>query len=212
MAGVSIKINDAQMAEALRVLNPKQFDQAIFQAFSRSFTTARKMVSDETKGVVNLKAGAIKEAIGSKPPKRGEQNPSAVITITKKPTPAIDFSGKGATVKATKTRGVSVTMRRDRGPIQFPHYFKAKMKSGHVGIFGRTKTPSGRRARQGKKNKAGFVGRLTIREVVGTTVYELVGEALQNVVGRKLAVALPALLEKNMASQIDRFTKKAGGQ
>lgn len=145
----------------------------------------------------------------------GQGSPFGVITVSNVRIPMIAFKPKGGGMKIPtmgKGHGVIVTMDNAKGQQQFRHAFRAKMRSGHEGVFMRARASLGQMVTgRAKINDRGYVGRLKIVEMFGPNMYTLVNVPAINA---EVEAKLDAILAKNIQGQIDRFlkppTKKAG--
>ena len=188
-------VADSAEIEAVRAaLNPRQFRQAMYQAVKRTTDAAKKIVSEQIEGEVNIKMSALarhratKDAIVTRLSK-GEI-PVGEVVISGKPLPMTAFL-----YKAYKKSGVVVAITQNRSPVILKHAFKQTLKSGHVGIF--------LRATKGGKP----VPRYPIREVYGPSIPSLVERP---VIGNPIMEQLAARLHRELESQMDRFTKGGG--
>lgn len=100
---------------------------AIARALNRTIRSARTAASREIRNVWKIRAKDVRAAQSIKPAKRTDLK-SALIT-TGRPLPIMAFGAR-----QTK-KGISVNIAGQRK--YFPGAFKAKMSSGHEGIFAR---------------------------------------------------------------------------
>ena len=176
---------DQQQLDALaQGLTPYQYRTAISRAVNRSLVTGRKIVSDEIRSKVNLRAGDAKSLIGLTRATRA--NASGKVSIKHKSMPLTAFGARGVqnatgldrraiwgtktgpvrlavkqVRKATKKTGsgLHVKMWAGKPATVFPHGFVARDKSGTLGAW--------HRKRIGGKR----VPRLPIKFLRGPTAY-----------------------------------------
>ncbi len=191
MASIEVGISSIQLKQLEEALNPKQLKQAVYQAIKRTTTTGtvavRKIVREKTYISAKYANRAVKT--------RMEGN-EGVITISQKLVPLIGYK-----VSATKKMGVVAQVSKDRPPIILRHAFKGRVRAGedggHIGIFQRQKL-SGPKA-----TPRGIAQRLPIAEQFGPSVLQLI-DVPQTF--KELTVNLEDTLQKNIDSQISRFT------
>lgn len=216
MALVSITIPPAQLRELERVLNPKQLRRIQISTLAELKRTGKKIISDEVRTVMNIKAGPAKDAVVAEILKNGNP-PSLTFTIAKKLPRLIDFTKTSAGKK-----GVTFQAMKSMPARHLPYSFKAFARSakqaaqgtGHTGIFVRTKGyVQGPRAsaakrpydrtRKFKAGPRGIAHRLPMREVRGPSIYELLMASGQfSTVGNKV-------LDRLRAKYIERLASKA---
>lgn len=183
-------------------IGAKQVSKALFQATKRTGDSIKKIVVENIRehSTVSRKAAsqAVKSTIA-----HGD-TPTGEIRVSAKPIPMASFS-----VRASKKGGVTVRVSPDAQSRRMPHVFKAKVGAGqHGGLFYRTRAGGSVRLtkRQHKPmvTPAGFVWRLPIKEVFGPSAVDMIKpEKVQEEIRQQIG----AILEKNIRSQIDRFTK-----
>ena len=209
---VSISIDPAQLAEMRRVLDPKQFKQAQYQAVRRTTNAARRIVENVVTEKVNLTRKYARRAVTSRVASENGVNTGAV-TITQRPIPLIGYRPK-----VSKRGGVTVTISLDRAPVFFRHAFKATVRTleqviadeefeGHTGIFQRARGVGEFRGAGGNRRGVtpeGFAHRLPIKELRGPSVLDVV--EIPDV-EKRVTEELGDALSRNVQSQIDRFVK-----
>jgi hypothetical protein len=204
---ISISISDSQFAKLSAELNPKQLKQAMFQAIKRTTDYARTKVRSTVKDKTYMRPKYINRAVNSKVSK--SDPPEGLITISQRLVPLIAFK---ATVG--KRGGARVHISKDKPAILLRHAFRARVKSynqkaedaGHLGIFLRSKhlPTKGPNMGKGKIGKHGRAWRLAIEEQFGASVLNLV--EVPTVIAA-IGADVQNQLEKNVQSQLDRFTK-----
>jgi hypothetical protein len=198
---IGISISESQLADTRALLDPKVFGRAVFAAVKRTTqgaaTDVRRIVRAET----NIQAKYVSRVI--KPVMPHGDPPVGQVVISHELVPLIGYGARGS-----KRSGVRAIVSKGRDPIQLRHAFIATMKSGHRGVFTRsrhlpTKGP-GAGNRKLKLTPRGFAGRFAIDEAFGPAVTDLV-----NVpdIEKSVVSSITERLEKNLNSQIDRFTK-----
>lgn len=134
-----------------------------------------------------------------------EDRPTGIISVRDYKIPMIAFKPTGGGAKIpSRAGGVTVTMDKAKGPQIFRHAFKAKMRSGHEGIFNRVSAMSGGKWKPGWKHKttaSGYAARFPIRELFGPSIYDLVDVPEINA---QVMRELDAILVKNIEGQIKR--------
>lgn len=196
MTSVQIGINESQLAEIRKLLNPKQFQQAIYQAVKRTTSKGTTIVRDKMKAATFINTKYVRRAVTTK--MESGETPVGIVNISQHQVPLIGYR-----VNVSKRGGAIAQASRDRPPLIFRHAFKGKIRNrktqdadeGHIGIFLRRKSD---------RTKSGFVARLPIDEVLGPSVLSLV-EAPKML--SEVETILQDELEKQVQSQVDRFTK-----
>lgn len=110
---------------------------------NKTATSARVLLVEEIRGTYTVKSGKVKRNMVIKKASHG--NPAAVIKLTGKPQPAIDFhhakGGKGGAklqVRNDKPFAAVISKRKTGGEKEeVRKAFIAQMPSGHKGIFQR---------------------------------------------------------------------------
>jgi hypothetical protein len=205
---LAIRINTAQHARLKAMLNPKQFKAAQFQAVKRTTTFAERQVKKEVREQTTINKKYVDRVVKSRVSR--EDPPLGVVTISQRLVPAVGYKHT-----ASKRSGVTVSPTKGKPTIRLKHGFKARARSpqqgeggGHVGIFLRGKRLPSKGPNVGKKRykltKRGFAGRLVIEEQFGPSVLDIVSVPG---IRAKLVTAISDVLDKNVRSQIDRFTK-----
>ncbi len=135
-----------------------------------------------------------------------ENQPTGIISVRDYKIPMIAFKPTGGGTKIpSKKGGVTVLMDMSRGPQNFRHAFRARMKSGHIGIFNRVSAKmGGGKWRVGWKHKttaSGYAARFPIRELMGPSIYDLVDVPAINAA---VMAEIDRILIKNIEGQISR--------
>lgn len=118
--------------KALRTRAP----YAVARAINRSVTTVRAAAAREISADLGIRVGVVKEqlVVDSATPQR----PVATITASGRRIPLIDLDARGPEPSRGRGRGVSYRIGGVRRRL--PHAFIAQMRSGHRGVFKRTRT------------------------------------------------------------------------
>lgn len=176
--------------------------KAVTAAVNRTLTTGRSIVVKRLAQELALKQKHIREAIALR--KATFETLAGAIVLSRKPIPLIEFAPKPAQpvtdyAARMKLRGVSVKVRRGKPRETLKGTFVARMKSGHVGVF--------ERSFKGGSIGGKRVGRLKLaKERTGPTpqgVFERAPGVAADVLGQ-----LGPVLEKNLASQVDRLLQR----
>jgi hypothetical protein len=202
VAILTIQIDPAQAKLMQELLNPKQYQQAIYQATLRTTKSLRTRIAREVKNRSYAKKSDVDKVITAYLPNKVHgTNPVGEIRIKQKQLPLSAFR-----VRVSKRLGVTAKVGPGLAPITIRHGFKATMPNGKVGIFMRgKKLPSkGPNVGKGKLTKRGFAGRFTINQVFGPSVFSVVSipEAID-----AIAFDSNETMAKNLVSQYERFTK-----
>ncbi len=192
---------------------PKQLRQAHYAAVNKTVDQGRVMIfkrfqqqypnvqkSKIESGDLTKRKRPIVSRVENK-----ENQPTGIISVRDYKIPMIAFkpSGGGAAIPS-KPGGVKVVMDQSRGVQLFRHAFRAKMRSGHIGIFNRVSAKSGGNWKAGWKHKttaSGFAARFPIRELMGPSIYDLVDVPAINA---WVMAQIDGILLKNIQGQIAR--------
>jgi hypothetical protein len=192
---VTVSISEAQRAELADVLAGVKNGaaKASAAAINRTLTTGRSRIVRRVRAEVNIKAKDAREAVRIRKA-TAAGTPEGFIVLSKRPIPLYDFGAKPG------KRGVSVKVRKRAGREVLRGTFVAAMRSGHKGVFERKLVggPGGRR-----------VGRLPIVERHGPSLLGVFTGA-PGVAAEELA-AIGDVLQKNLASQVDRLLGRKRG-
>jgi hypothetical protein len=161
--------------------------RAATAAVNRTAQTGRTIIVRRLVKELNLKSRQVRDTITIR--KASFEKPEAVIRISKKPIPLIEFPGT-----RQAPAGVSVQVRKGKREV-LSGTFIATMKSGHRGVFERRRLAGAKRA-----------GRLPIKERMGPTPMETFNRAPG--VAQEVLAELGPTLEKNLASQVDRLLQR----
>lgn len=130
----------AQIEQMYKRLSKDQIPAACSAAINRTLTEGRTSIVRALSNEVTLKVGSVREVVNIAKVNKADVagGKAGSITLSDSPRPLYDFPNNGKIGRAPK-RGISVRVRKRKPPEKFRHWFVAKMKSGHVGIFGRAK-------------------------------------------------------------------------
>lgn len=222
MASARFEITPAQLADLRRVLNPKQFQSACYQAIKRTVARARQIAAKAVQERLTIKRKYIDDPNNRSAPiktfmRQGVPAGSLYINQVRAPMSAF---------KCRQTRyGVIVTLDKKRGSMTYRHAFLAKVRTkglddqheGHIGVFERSDRAApkvaapGRELFQrsraivpGKLTKEGFAGRLHIDELFGPSVLQFI---TRDEIIQAIYTGIGNELEKQIDSQVSRFTK-----
>lgn len=175
----TIKVNENQYADLARVLSPKTLQRIQVSALSELARSGKKLIADEVREVLNIKASTAKDAVIAVVQK-DTGTPKLTFTISKKLPRVEDFTGTRIT-----SAGVSFSGIKGRSPQLILHAFRAKVKAGSKtkGISvvraappwlksAKGRTLNGRKIKAGTTPK-GVAWGLPIRNLYGTSIYEL---------------------------------------
>jgi hypothetical protein len=203
---LDITIPAEQIKKLADDLSPAHFRQAAYQIVSKTTIKLNRLVKDEiARQVPFLRPKDLKGLI-VKQVDKGDV-PVGRVIIKHRPIPAIrfpHFSSPGLGTLINYPDGQTVELR---------HGFVARMKSGHTGIFFRSRFLPQSGPNVGKLNKhgkpllkltpAGFAGRLRIEQVYGPPLTNLI--SLPSVMSR-IEFDTQQFMMEQVASQLYRFT------
>jgi hypothetical protein len=166
---------------------------AAMRALNKSIGSARTVMAREVSRDMGLKVGVVRDRIHI----RHAAPTRLVAELLASPTriPVYDFGAKGPFPSRGRGRGVSARLGARRR--RYPHAFIAKMRSGHIGVFERSRTklmrgPSRRQA-----------------------IYELYGPSIAYVFEKHVQVGLArgeVQLQKNLVSELRFAAREAGAR
>lgn len=189
---VSVAVSPAQLADLRQTLAgvTNGVPRVLVGAINKTLLTGRSRIVKRIGQEIELKQKVIRESVGIRRAKGGE-SPQGAITFSRKPIPLAKFSPQPS--QPGKGRGrVGVTVKVRKGKREtLRGTFVARMKSGHLGVFER----KGRGAARAKRGP--------IIERYGPTVIG-VFQGAPGVAAEEIA-ALAPVLQKNIASQVDRL-------
>jgi hypothetical protein len=219
-----VTIDQKQIADLQAMLgnfSARKFNVAMQAAISRTLDpTAVKMFSDRVKDTINLPVRDIKKQVSVKLPSFEKLVGS--ITMSKKPVPLTKYMGKAAVRSAFRRQlkkgvgpsgGLTFKVRKN-GPVEVaPFAFVTVAKKGYVGVFQRIRNKGGQAKNIRSVNSGLLVRRFPIRLRMGPTAMGV----LKNAPGKgaptildEIQKALGPVLQKNIASQIDRLLANKG--
>jgi hypothetical protein len=205
MAGIAIEFSEAQYQRAVAVLDPAQLRKAQFQAIKRATNKGTTIARKEVQKVLTINAKYVKRAVTTQLEIRDPEPPVGIVRISRRRLPAIAYN------PSVSKRGVRFRTWKDRPARVFPHAFKATVNKQnakvedefHTGIFIRTRHVSAN-PKAGKLTPKGFAGRLAIKQLMAPSVESAVELPK---VGQAVYDGLAGEMDKQLNSQIDRFTK-----
>jgi hypothetical protein len=176
----------------------------IFNRFKEEYPNVQKS-KIETGDLTKRKRPIVSKVVNK------EEQPTGIITVYDYKIPMIAFKPGGGGMRIPSgDGGVRVRMDKAKGLLLLPHAFRAKMRSGHIGIFSRIKTAGKPRTflRRGKtvtvkggNGPDGVAWGLPIRELFGPSIYSLVDIPKINA---EVESKLDGILVKNIERQIAR--------
>jgi hypothetical protein len=207
MAGIVIEIPNDAYNRAVDLLDPKQLRQALFQTIKRTTNKGTRIVQDEVQEYLNISSKYVKRAVKTQIEPRDPAPPIGIIRISRRGLPLIAYKPS-----VTKRGGVTAKVWKDRPPLRFSHGFKGTVNYQnattdaelHTGVFIRTRHASRGNKEAHKLTPKGFAGRLAIKQLMGPSVE---GAVELTKVSNAVYVGLQGEAEKQLQSQIDRFTK-----
>lgn len=179
-----MRFNTAQFERAIAQLEDRA-PAAIARALNRSAGSTKTVMVRAVAADTKLKVGVVRDQIKVQEAKPVAHRLAAIISVTGKRIPLIDFGARGP--EPSRGRGRGVTARLPTGKGRYPNAFIERMKSGHRGVF----------QRRGK-------GRLPI--------YELFGPSLPRVFTKHVREGLrrgQEALQKNLAHELRFALKRA---
>lgn len=201
--GFTIDFDQRQLKRVKRLLKetPKAMPRVMSRSINRTLTTGRKVVSQEVRKEVNIKAKVAKDAISLTRATR--QRIRGEVNIRRKPIPLREFGAR-----KTKKHGVSVKVRKKGPRKKLRGTFIVDSRGGHV-FERQPNTPSkGATPAQIKRAIAlrrrfgdNRTNRLPIIKRFGPTLIGVFENAPG--VARKVLNDMDSTLAKNINSQVD---------
>jgi len=191
---LSVGISDATIARLKAELDPSQFKQACRSAVHRTMITGKALMAREVQKKLNVRIGDIKPVIKSR---ENAEDLNGTLTVTQKRIPLIDFIGTAPT-----RGGVRIKLYEDQPSMVLKHAFVAVLPGSGLQIDEREKYTG-----KGKKTKSGYVSRTPVETLKGISVLTTIGAEMATATGQRITRGLTETLEKNLLSQLDRFTK-----
>ena len=148
---VTVRVDVSQVRRALASLSEATSRKTISRSLNKAVDAGKTEAIRYTRVKLNLKRAAAAEAISVR--KAAGASLTGHILIVPKAVPLIDYSAN-----QTK-KGVSVQVYKGGGRKTVRYAFKARMKSGHIGVFTRHEPGQGGRS-----------GRLPIRQLFSLSV------------------------------------------
>lgn len=164
-----LRLNIDDFARSLRRLGD-QMPALSTRALNRSILSARTIMARQIAADTGLKVGRVRDRYLTVL-KASHSRPVARLSASLRRVPLIEFGAKGPEPSRGKGRGVTAKLRG--GSRRYPHAFIATMRSGHRGVFQRTRatnrwTPTMTMAQEAAAQRDG--GRLPIRELRGPSI------------------------------------------
>lgn len=130
---MQVSVNKADLAavQAMLVGVKDGYPRVMRNALNRTVTTTIVNASQKIREDLNITDANVKVDFAKKTLKATLANLKAQVVASGKPVPLIKFIG----TSLLQNNYVSVRVKKDRYKLR--HAFMAKMKSGHVGVFGR---------------------------------------------------------------------------
>jgi hypothetical protein len=193
MAAITIHLDRGQLRSVQEELAGVRngANRALSGAINKTLATGKTRIKRKLAEIIMAPQKTIMDGVSLKRA-RPDDNPQGSIIFKRKPMPLVKFKPKPQQTGA----GVKVTVIRDKGQEEHPHWFVATMRNGDEGVFDRKPGPG----------PTGRVPRSPIAEKYGpTTVGVLSGRP-----GLLLDVErdLQGVLETNLASQVDRLLER----
>lgn len=220
----AITIPPDQVKKLEAAIGPKATKQAMYQAVLRTTRAGTTIFKTRIREKLNLDTKYINRVIETKVQGESLESPDVRGTIIVKHEliPMVAYADR----KAGKQGGVTVVMGKGKLPVYLRHAFYATVGVGkHKGIFfraeGRDKSAGKERfiitgGRVGKRYKhggrltpTGYARRFPIEEKFGPSVVDAFGVDALTATGQQIIADLGATLEKNIQSQLNRFTGKS---
>jgi hypothetical protein len=203
MSFVSIKIDEAQLADLRRVLNPKTLKKIQVSALSELSRAGKKLIADEVREVLTLKADKAKVAVGAVVKK--DDPPTLTFSIKKKLPRLEDFVGSRVNKAGAVLKGI-----RGRPAQLIRHAFKMRVQGGAKTVI--VKRAEAGKTRGRKLNPAGTAAaRLPVRNLFGPSVYELLNQSGSlSAIGAKVLESLKGRYLARLASKADYELNRKG--
>lgn len=129
-----VLIGQPEIDAALRQY-PKRATRAMVRAMNRALTSGRALMVQRIAADTGLKSGTIRDAFAMR--NATNERLEARLAVGLKRIPLIDFNARGPEPSRGRGRGVSYRLKGGSGRIE--HAFIATMKSGHRGVFARSR-------------------------------------------------------------------------
>jgi Prophage minor tail protein Z (GPZ) len=204
VVNINVSSNIARVKATVTALSEGIETRAIVRALNRAGDQAMTEASRLIRAEYNIKANTLRKQMKV----RARARPGSatyVIRVFGGRIPLIEFGARG-----TRSRGVSVRVKKGGGRERIARAFIAKMKSGHIGVFARVKQLGKLKAefRYGKGSRITRRGSdLPIQELYSLdTPTMFMRPNIQRAVGAKVRESF----EKNFADQIKLLQGRYG--
>lgn len=148
---VTVRVDAAKVQRALAGLSEATSRKTIYRSLNKAVDAGKTEAVRYTRAKLNLKRAAAAEAISVR--KAASAALTGQILIVPKAVPLIDYSARQT------QKGVTVQIYKGGSRKLVRHAFKARMKSGHIGVFTRH-----------EEGQMGRSGRLPIRQLFSLSV------------------------------------------
>lgn len=133
---LNVKMDLPSYKAAHDLLAPGELRRAIYNAIKRGTSKERSQTRKIIrKQIPNVPAKDVNDVVTSDVSNEGT-SVTGTVTVSHKPLPMIAFH-------PIVSKHSGVTVDYGNGPLHFRHLFKATMKNGHTGIFGRVRGIAG---------------------------------------------------------------------
>lgn len=196
MISVDIRSDVARLTRNLEAFEREAIPKALSRSLNRTAEQARTQASREIRTHYYVSARAISRAI--KIIRAREREPTAAVEGTGPPLPLVAFGAR-----PTK-RGVSVAVKRGHRKL-IRGAFIARMKSGHLGVFGRGEYVGGKFIPRLKRlRRGGNDLPITELKTIGVPV-AMRSRAVLRAVEAKIRQVFPSILERELRFYISRL-------
>ena len=134
MAGWDLRFNVSEADAAIETLR-SSVPAGITRSLNRAVVSARAYMSTAIAKDLGIKTGTVKDAIRIEEARQGKEEARVISSGSR--IPLVDFQAKGP--YPSRGRGVGVTARMRGQRKVYPHTFIAQMRSGHRGVFSRSR-------------------------------------------------------------------------
>lgn len=219
---LSISIPQAQVDKLEAAIGKETARRAIYQAVFRTTRAGATIIRKRVQEELQVDSKYINRAITIRVDNSMDKaDATGHIIVSPKLIPLVGYGDR----KAGKQGGITIVVSKDRPPIYLRHAFYATVRAGddgtHKGIFMRAKgrDKSGGKVMKGtfnhlkvgkyqggKLTAAGYARRLPMEEQFGPSVVDAIGPDKLTTLGQAIHADLAQTLQKNLESQISRFT------
>lgn len=154
---IHVEIPDTNTITVSLAGEPDRILRSAVRAMNRAVKSGRQFLATRIAEDTGLKTTVVREAVALT--EASFADPQAILRSTLKRIPLEDFGARGPIPTRGRGRGVTANTRRR----VYPDLFRLRLKTGHVGVFGRVTPSEGKSAGAWSKN-------LPIQEKFGPSI------------------------------------------